>query len=456
MNEASKIFAEVLDNSSNIVVEIRNEVFKLLGINTQNQQLTEYVKECLEKFSFNVVEKQFLTQIGNVVTEEISKSDAKLKNNESVDYELFTSNMIERLKQVKLGNLYLDDDLKALSDEIVDRFPQINFSRDQFYSHFSSKKEQIVNMINTHNQNIVETLIKFAPQLSSELSNKDKSNQNVVQTPIQEPSIDSNGLSIDQFLSRCTQKLDEVNIMFKNGGNSKSEIAKGFRQLKGFIESLNDKSFAQGVLDRYTKLNEVAQGVIYDNIIFENVPMLREIYDKYDSLLVASQVEELKNNLGQIFDTPVSSQAQRPVNTGGTIPREPAIEDVLGAGNPRDFNMRQLREMQEEQARTTIHTSEELQQNSEQQPQAPSVSEQPSVNQEKQLKANLVQQIMSAMNKSGEMAFGDISFDERMYRMNDIKERLSRKSIEDLQTLLSTYQEQAFNMEEQHTSSIRR
>ena len=320
----------------------------------------------------------------------------------------------------------------------------------------NNNKYKKTHIQSTNNQNIVETLIKFTPQLSSELSNKDKSNQNVVPTPIQEPNVASNGLSIDQFLSRCTQKLDEVNIMFKNGGNSKSEIAKGFRQLKGFVESLNDKSFAQGVLDRYTKLNAVAQGVIYDNIIFESVPMLREIYDKYGSLLVESQFAELKNNLGQIFDTPVSPQAQRPVNPSGTIPREPAIDDVLGAGNPRDFNLRQLREIQEEQAQTTIHTDEERQQISEQQPQAPSFSEQPSVNQEKQLKDNLVQQIMSAMNKSGEMAFGDISFDERMYRMNDIKERLSRKSIEDLQTLLSTYQEQAFNMEEQHTSSIRR
>lgn len=691
-NEASKIFEEILDNSSNIVVEIRSDVYKLLGINSQNQQLTEFVQECLEKFTFNVIENQFLEQVRNVVIEEINQNNSKLRNNESVNYEAFTNSMIEKLRQVKLGNISLDDDLKALADEIVNKFPQINVSRDQFYSHFSSKKEQITNMINKHNQNIVDTLIKFTPQLSSELSNQEKANQSSVATPTQEQNILSSGLSVDKFLSRCTQKLDEVNLMFKNGGNSKSEIAKGFRQLKGFIENLNDKSFAQGVLDRYTKLNEVAQGVIYDNIIFENVPMLKEIYEKYDSLLVESQVADLKNNLGRVFDSPAPRQESRPINAGGTIPREPAIESVRGAEDNRAANLRELREMQERKESIPVHTEQEKQEISnqmqqaqehlsqtlewaKQQPNTPTystshisdtptqypsdiyigdkvtidyinsnyqnfgtvdkilsvsgypdkiyevrfsngethnititkeenlklrqehpkeekttaerkqqiinnfinhylwvyaneikqryypydmsladiskdkeslrgalmipaypisdeeydeifnqlsekvkefvaqliiedekkrselrnatpttpssswnidgfeetkkeqapdttvteniqpqeeqkqstiASQQESVNQENQMKDKLVDQIMSAMNNSGEMSFGDISFSERMYRMNDIKNRLSSKSIDDLQTLLSTYQEQSFDMEEQHSSSMRR
>ena len=81
---------------------------------------------------------------------------------------------------------------------------------------------------------------------------------------------------------------------------------------------------------------------------------------------------------------------------------------------------------------------------------------QQSLDQEKQIKDNLVQQIMAAMNQAREMAYGDISFDERMYRRNDIKNRLGSKTVEDLQTLLSTYQELAVNLEEQHTSLMRR
>lgn len=109
--------------------------------------------------------------------------------------------MIEKLRQVKLGNISLDDDLNALADEIVDRYPQINVSRDQFYSHFFSKNEQITNMINKYNQDIVETLIKFTPQLSSELSNQAKTNQSSAPTTMPEQNIVSSGLSVDKLLN---------------------------------------------------------------------------------------------------------------------------------------------------------------------------------------------------------------------------------------------------------------
>ena len=73
--------------------------------------------------------------------------------------------------------------------------------------------------------------------------------------------------------------------MFKNASAGKSEIAKGYRTLKSFVDSLNDKALVQNIIDRYAKLNGAAQGVIYDNIIFENVPTLREIFEKYQNLL---------------------------------------------------------------------------------------------------------------------------------------------------------------------------
>lgn len=664
-NEASKVFEKILDNSSNIIIEIRDEVFKLLGINTQNQQLNEYVQECLEKFTFNVAENLFLEQIRNVVIEEINKNALKLRNNENVDYDELTSSIVEKLRQVKLGDISLDNDLKNLANNISNRFPQTNVSVDQFYLHFSSKKEQIANMIYKHNQNIVETLIKFTPQLSNELANQAIANQEPTLSTNQ--SVVSNEQTLDKFLSRCTKKMNEVNLMFKNGGNSKSEIAKGCRQLKNFIEKLNDKTFAQSFLDRYAKLNEVAQDVIYDNIIFENVPMLREIYEKYDSLLVQSQVEELKNNLGRIFDSPVNTSEQKTSYSSGALPREPAISDVWGADNFHNSNLKkeqipvhteqekqkisnQVKQAQEQisqkldwskqqsnnpeystshinntpthfpsslyiedkvatdyinlnyqnfgpvdkilsvsgypdkiyevrfsngethnititkeenikmhqenpkEEKTTAERKQQIidnfinhylwvyaneikqsypydisqadiskdkdslrgalripaypisdeeydeifnklsgrlkdfvtqlilkdekkrnelsnvtssPQNSswnidgfeeQRKEQATDIAVTGNLQQEKSLnqdKEKLIEKIMSAMNTSGEMTFGDISFDERMYRLNEIKNRLGSNSIEDLQVLLSTYQDQSFDIEE-HNSTMRR
>ena len=527
--QAVNVFGEILDNSSKIIIEIKNEVYKLLGINTQNQQLVQYVKESLEKFAFNVVENQFLEQIKNIVFEEINKSDYKLKNNENVDYEIFTNNMIERLRQVKLGNIYLDDDLKALSSNIVDKFPYSNITKEQLYSHFSSKKEKIVNMINMNNQDIIDVLIKFTPQLANELSNKRETNQNVISTPLEEQSTVKNELSKEQLLIRCKQKLDEVNIMFKNGGNAKSEIAKGFRQLSKFIENLNDSSFAQDVLDRYTKQQEETQESIYDNIIYENVPLLKGIYEKYNSLLVKSPNKEQGSNLEKVVAKPVSiqeqsyerieNQKQEPkkektynerkqelinhfinhtvwvfaneikqsypypydlsyadisqykdaLRPQLNIPAYPVsdeeFDEIISIINNRlkEFVSQLILDDEKKRNELLNNTSTNSkssptfyvdgfeEQKKEQNTETPSTEqikkqEEQSLNstqqtletQEKKKKDNLVQQIINAMNKSGEFAFGDISFDERLYKINDIRNKLNNKSIEDLQTILST------------------
>ena len=41
--------------------------------------------------------------------------------------------------------------------------------------------------------------------------------------------------------------------MFKNASAGKSEIAKGYRTLKSFVDSLNDKALVQNIIDRYEK-----------------------------------------------------------------------------------------------------------------------------------------------------------------------------------------------------------
>ena len=73
------------------------------------------------------------------------------------------------------------------------------------------------------------------------------------------------------------------------------------------------------------------------------------------------------------------------------------------------------------------------------------------LDQQKQMKDQVINQIMGAMNKSGELSFGDISMGERMSIMQNIQNKLNAKSMDELQMLLSTYQEQ--NIQEETMSN---
>ncbi len=279
-----------------------------------------------------------------------------------------------------------------------------------------------------------------------------------------------------------------------------------------------------------------------------------------------SEIEQLKNNLGSIFEsTPV--QEQKPIYNSGTIPREPAIQNTqpyettinntsspisqpltyeTPVSNEQEIRQ-QLQQAQEEikrklewakqqpneptmtftgnvenlsddvkqriiqqmesrgeviissidniyqegnyivvdakdnqgrftgteftlndftklvnQPATSSKTEEVLQQptksNAIQQP----IQEQPQqINQEKserilqeqkvQMKNQIISQIMAGMNNAGEFSFSDISMGERMNIMQNVQNKLNAKSIDELQMLLSTYQEQ--NVQEETMSS---
>lgn len=405
-NSAINIFKSVLDDSDNILKDIRNAVFEKLDLG-RYEQLNEFVKESLEHFSFNINESNFFKQIIDVVCEEMDHIG-------TVDYNLWADNLASQLKKIGQVDFSFDDDFRNLAKNINDKFPLI--ASDDWYARLNSKKEQIINEINKCNQNIVETLIKLTPKLASELQaleNKSKSNlddNKALQQPTQkkneqqtlspqqteqvlanqekkikddlvqqiinamnkagemmwsdidinerinrmnnirnrlynksvndlqtllstyqtekkenvstQDSVKSSNTAevhrtefvsqvhpsstdiqteksqkeektvqninnelIDNFTARCIEKLDELDLMFKNASAGKSEIAKGYKTLKSFVDSLNDKALVQNIIDRYAKPNDAAQGVIYDNIIFENVPMLREIFEKYQNLL---------------------------------------------------------------------------------------------------------------------------------------------------------------------------
>lgn len=75
------------------------------------------------------------------------------------------------------------------------------------------------------------------------------------------------------------------------------------------------------------------------------------------------------------------------------------------------------------------------------------------VQQDQQMKDEIISKIMNSMNRAGEFSFGDISISERIDIMQNIKNKLNSKSMEELQILLSTYQ---FNQEENQRHTARR
>lgn len=152
-----------------------------------------------------------------------------------------------------------------------------------YYQHIKPKKKENVstqdsvkssNTAEVHRTEFVSQVHPSSTDIQTEKSQKEEK-------PVQ----NINNELIDNFTARCIEKLDELDLMFKNASAGKSEIAKGYKTLKSFVDSLNDKALVQNIIDRYAKPNDAAQGVIYDNIIFENVPMLREIFEKYQNLL---------------------------------------------------------------------------------------------------------------------------------------------------------------------------
>ena len=66
----------------------------------------------------------------------------------------------------------------------------------------------------------------------------------------------------------------------------------------------------------------------------------------------------LEQQLTQALNTVLAGKnKENEVNTTGTLPREPAIESVWGAGNNREWY---LREQQQEKPTTPVHTEEEI------------------------------------------------------------------------------------------------
>ena len=326
-------FYKMLDESSDILKSIRGEVFGQLALGSY-EPLNEYVRESLEHFSFNLVEKQFFKELRDVVNTEIDRWVLKVQSGQSIDYEAFTNNLIQSLKQVQMVSISLDDDLKGLANGINNNFPLI--ASDDWYARLNSKREPIVSMINKCNKDVVDVLIKLTPAFTSELSdmadrargdvnkssnvqqqreNKSLRTQQVAQmqserhesqqeqimdkSNVQKPNVHvekkpeqpiiqgiTNQQLINNLLVKCAEIYKEVSSKYvsSNDPEIKSEMAKGLNQMAKFIRNLNDETFAQEVFNGYSRLNDAAQDIIYSDIIFQNVPMLKEMYEESEDI----------------------------------------------------------------------------------------------------------------------------------------------------------------------------
>lgn len=138
--EATKFFEMVLNNSSEIIKEIKLEIYKILDLkgkilmpnSNDNTRLLEQIKEGIDNFQFNIIENKFFKQIEEIVKEELQKFQS---NN---NYELLETSLIEKLKELRNIDIPFEDDFKNLSNKVSNQI----ISSDMFYNYFISKKEK--------------------------------------------------------------------------------------------------------------------------------------------------------------------------------------------------------------------------------------------------------------------------------------------------------------------------
>lgn len=231
-SNAMNAFGMVLDNSSELEKEIRAKLIELLGINSKDEHLTEYIQECVSHFNISNIEHNYIENIRKVIDEELSKIQQQKNENGIVDYSLISQNLTNRLRQLQSQDINLDDDLKYLATQIPNRFPLCGITQEQFLSHFNSKKETIAQMIKSYNNSITDTLIKLAPQLMEEFKQLENQNSNkeIYSTPDNptrpsSPKTPSSptSASISSEVSNQNKGNNDIHIMVANA-TSLSEL----------------------------------------------------------------------------------------------------------------------------------------------------------------------------------------------------------------------------------------
>lgn len=232
-SNAMNAFELILDNSSELEKGIRAKIIELLGINSKDEHLTEYIQECVSHFYVSNMEHNYIENIRKVIDEELSKIQQQKKENGIVDYSLISQSLTNRLKQLQNQNINLDDDFKDLATQIPNKFPLCGITQEQFLNHFNSKKEIIEQMIRSYNNSINDTLIKLAPQLAQELKNMeiskniqqkqtDQEIQSVIQSQAikQEENISHSNVNLHEIIENVRKQLYEKSSSYISNINS--------------------------------------------------------------------------------------------------------------------------------------------------------------------------------------------------------------------------------------------
>lgn len=231
-NNAMNAFGMVLDNSSELEKEIRTNIIRLMGINSKDDRLIEYIQECVSHFNVNNIEHSYIESIRTIIDEELSKIQQQKKASGNVDYSLILQSLINKLRQLQPQDFILDDDLKDLATQIPNKFPLCGLTQEQFLIHFNSKKEAITQMIKSYNNSITDTLIKLAPQLMEEFKQLENQNTNNVIDSTPEvstkpssynPPSDPTTATIPLETSNQNKENNDIHLMVTNA-NSLDEL----------------------------------------------------------------------------------------------------------------------------------------------------------------------------------------------------------------------------------------
>lgn len=344
-NDALKIFGVILDNSESLENEIRTQIYKTIGINSENEKLNEFIQECIGHFDFNLKEREFLGQLRTAIDEELSEIQKQNNENGIVNYDSISNSLMERLRKIESISMSLDDDFRNLSNQIVDKF-QTGISREQFYQHLMSKKENILNMITSYNKNIVDSLIRLTPQLMEELQNPQQKNNTQIEEQVKSTNLTSainSNQVINSLLAASKKQYNELQrrLSYLNSGNynisssrisfEKEELRKALLQLSDFMEKLSAGKYTQDLISKFSNDREL--DVMCERIINEEIPSListnnltNEIEKQYGQhaqvefkqySLPSINIDELHN---KIINSSLSELIQEKI----------AIEQVLG------------------------------------------------------------------------------------------------------------------------------
>lgn len=287
----------VCQNSNDYIRGIRELFYNSLGIGTQDEKLVEYIKESIEKFDFNKIENEFLSNLQKIINEELEKIENSLKNNEELDYENIKNSLLEKFKAQKNINITLEDNLKELATQMVNRFPMMGVSRDDLILHFTRKNEQLCNLIKENNQKILDSLVFLTPHFVDGI----KENVNVRNNNSQQTNEKTNQVDEPQNINNSSQVIDAniikqaaIDLIQKQIDDIDNQW-KDFIRLDDVLEQNERINGISKIAKYYRALLKIKEKIQTNNIVIEN--MTQEQANVFYDKLLLEHFPELDSTL---------------------------------------------------------------------------------------------------------------------------------------------------------------